>query len=62
MQVVGDGEVILFLDRQALDVVLDPVVWKGDALPAGANLDETETERCYLQAIDVARSQSDKSW
>ncbi len=46
------------MDREALDVV----VWKGDALSAGANSDETETECCYLQAIDVARSQSDKSW
>ncbi len=43
------------MDREALDVV----VWKGDALSAGANSDETETERCYLQAIDVAQ---DKSW
>ena len=35
---------------------------KGDALLARSVPDQTDAERCYRQAIDVAGSQSPKSW
>ena len=35
---------------------------KGDALLASACHDGKEAERCYREAIDIARSQSAKAW
>ena len=40
-----------------------PILYtKGDALLAAAMSDDPQVEDCYLEALEVARSQSAKSW
>ena len=56
-------EALSVLDRTAQEQWRSWILWsRGDALLAMDQPDAAEAERCYQQAIEVARAQSAKSW